>query len=66
MTVEDTKLAVVIAWALIWGVIAVSLASSVSNWILMVGSGVLPPLMILRMWHPPARTAPAAVREARR
>jgi len=27
---------------------------------------VLPPLMILRMWHPPARTVPATIREARR
>ena len=66
MTLEHMKIAVVIAWALIWSVIAVSLVSSVSNWILVVGSGVLPPLMILRMWHPPARTVPAGIREARR
>ncbi|MGH9218102.1 MAG: hypothetical protein ACRD1W_02300 [Vicinamibacterales bacterium] len=55
MTFEHMKIAVVIAWALIWSVIAVSLVSSVGNWILVVGSGVLPPLMILRMWRPPAR-----------
>jgi hypothetical protein len=66
MTLEQMKIAVVIAWALIWSVIAVSLVSSVSNWILVVGSGVLPPLMILRMWHPPARTVPATIREAHR
>jgi len=66
MTLEHMKIAVVIAWALIWSVIAVSLVSSVGNWILVVGSGVLPPLMILRMWHPPARTVPATIREARR
>ena len=64
MTLGDMKAAVVIAWALIWGVIAVSLVSSASSWILVVGLGVLPPLMILRMW-PPARTAPAGIREAR-
>ena len=61
MKLEDMKVAVVIAWALVWSVIAVSLASSVSNWILLVGSGVLPPLMILRMWHPPARTVSARI-----
>ena len=64
MTFEDMKIAVVIAWALIWSVIAVSLVSSVSTWILVVGAGVLPPLMILRMWHPPARTVFARIREA--
>ena len=66
MKPEELKMAVVIAWALIWSVLAVSLVSSVGNWILVVASGVLPPLMILRMWHPPARTAPAVIREARR
>ena len=66
MKLEDMKIAVVIAWALIWSVIAVSLVSSVGNWILVVGSGVLPPLMILRMWHPPARTVSARIREARK
>jgi len=66
MTLEQMKIAVVIAWALIWSVITVSLVSSVGNWILVVGSGVLPPLMILRMWQPPAQTVPAGSREARR
>jgi len=65
MTLEEMKIAVVIAWALIWSVIAVSLVSSASSWIVLVGSGVLPPLVMLRMWPPPARTAPAVVREAR-
>ena len=66
MTPGDMKTAVVIAWALIWSVIAVSLASSASTWILLVGLGVLPPLIILRLWHSHARTVPAASREARR
>ena len=66
MKAEDMKIAVVIAWTLIWSVIAVSLASSASSWFLLVGSGVLPPIMILWMWHPPARTVSAAVREVRK
>ena len=66
MKPEDMKVAVVIAWALIWSVIAVSFVSSASSWFLLVGSGVLPPLMILWMWHPDARTVPAGVREARK
>jgi hypothetical protein len=57
MQLEHMRAAVAVAWVLTWGVIAVSLnVSSASSWILLVGSGVLPPLMLLRMWHPPART----------
>lgn len=57
MKLEDIGIAVVLAWALICGVIAVPLVSSASNWILLVASGVLPPLVILRMWHPPPQAA---------
>jgi hypothetical protein len=66
MTFADIKLAVVMAWALIWSVIAVSLVSSAGSWVLMVGCGVLPPLMILRLWQPPARPVPAGIRESHR
>ena len=66
MTPGDMKTAVVIAWALIWSVIAVSLVSSASSWILLVGSGVLLPLIVLRLWHSPARAVPVVVREARK
>lgn len=59
MPLEDMKFAVVIAWAIIWSVIAVSLVSSVSSWIVVVGSGVLPALVMLRLWHPLMRTVPA-------
>jgi hypothetical protein len=66
MELEHRKIAVVIAWALIWCVIAVSLVSSAGNWILVVGLGVLPALMILRMWQPVAQTVAASIREARK
>jgi hypothetical protein len=66
MRLEDMKLAVVIAWALVLGVVAISLVSSISSWILVVGSGVLPPLMLLRMWHPAVRPLPVGISEARR
>lgn len=61
MTLDHLKIAVVLAWALGWGVVAVSPASSVGTWILVVASGVLPPFMISRMRHPPARTAYARI-----
>jgi len=66
MKAVEIAMAIVIAWVLIWSVIAVSLASSATTWILVVGSGALPPLMILWLWHPSARPALARVRQARR
>lgn len=59
-------MAAVIAWAIVWSVIAVSLVSSASSWIVAVGLGMLPPLVIVRIWHPLARTVPAIIREARK
>ena len=63
---EELKMAAVIAWAIIWSVIAVSIVSSASSWIVVVALGVLPPLVILRMWHPLARAVPAIIRDARK
>ena len=65
MNREELKMAAVIAWAIVWSVIAVSLVSSASSWILAVGFGVLPPLVVVQMWHPLARTVPAFIGEAR-
>ena len=68
MKPDEVKMAAVIAWALVWSAIAVSLVSSVSNWFLVTALGVLPPLLIVWMWRPPAPLAPVpvAVRETRR
>jgi hypothetical protein len=64
MQLEHMKTAVVVAWVLTWGVMAVSLdMSSASGWVLMVASGVLPTLMLLRMWQPPAQTLAGGIRE---
>jgi hypothetical protein len=57
MTLEHMKIAIVLAWAIICTVVAVSLVSSVSNWPLVIGLAVLPLLILLRTWHPPLRPA---------
>ena len=66
MKLEDIGIAVVLAWAFICGVIAVALVSSASSWVLVVASGVLPPLVILRMWHPPSQAVPAIIGDVRK
>jgi hypothetical protein len=62
MKLEDMKMAVVLAWAIVWSIVAVSLVSSVSSWILLVGAGVLPPIVIARMWHPLTRAVAVSAR----
>ena len=64
MKPEELRVAGVMAWAIVWSVIAVSLVTTVSNWVLLVGSGVLPPLMMLRMWAASAQTVPAHIPKA--
>ena len=61
----NMKAAIAVAWVLTWGAMAMSLnVSSVSNWILLIGSGALPPLMLLTMWHQPALSMSESIREA--
>jgi hypothetical protein len=62
MKFEDMKIAVVIAWAIVWSIIAVALVSSAGNWIMLVGAGVLPLFAIVRLWHPLAQAVPARAR----
>jgi hypothetical protein len=64
MQFERVKTAIVGAWMLAWGVMALSAdVSSASSWILFVGSGVLPPLLLLRMWRQPAQTMSKSIRD---
>jgi hypothetical protein len=61
---EHMKRAVVGVWVLAWSVMALSVnVSSASGWILLVGSGVLPPLVLLRLWRPPAQTMSESIRD---
>ncbi len=64
---EHTKTVVVGAWVLAWTVMALSAnVSSASGWILVVGPGLLPPLMLLWLWRPPAQTISESIREVLR
>ena len=67
MQLEHMKTAAAIAWVLACGVMAVSLdVSSASSWIILIGLGVLPPLVLLRMWHVPAQTLSESIHEVLR
>ena len=67
MQLEHMKTGVALGWVLTCGVMAVSLnVSSASDWILLIGLGVLPPIMLLRIWHAPAQTLSERIREVPR
>ena len=64
MQLEHMKTGVALGWVLTCGVTAVSLnVSSAGDWVLLIGLGVLPPLMLFRMWHAPAPTLSERIRE---
>jgi hypothetical protein len=52
-----------IAWAIVCTVIALAFSISISTWLIAIAGGVLPPLVILRMWRP---LAPVRIGAARR
>ena len=64
MKLPEITIAAVLALAIICTVVALSLVNFTGNWLLAVGWGVLPLVMILRMWRPPLR--PAFARMARK
>ena len=60
---ERMKTAIVGAWMLAWSVIALSVdVNTASGWIVLVASGVLPPLMLLRLWQTPTPTMSESIR----
>ena len=64
MQLEHMKAGLALGWVLTCGVMAVSLnVSSASSWIILMGLGVLPPLMLSRLWHAPAQTTSESIRE---
>jgi hypothetical protein len=64
MQLEHMKTGVALGWVLTCGAMVVPLnVSSAADWILLIGLGVLTPLMLLRMWHPPAQALFEPIRE---
>ena len=64
MQQEHLKTAIAGAWMLGAGAIATSLGvSSPTGWILLVGLGLVPPLMLFGMWRQPAQTISESIHE---
>jgi hypothetical protein len=67
MQLEHMKTAIVGGWVLGLGAFAVSLnMGSATGWMLFVGLGLVPPLMLFGLWHQPAQTMSESIREVLR
>ena len=67
MQTELMKKAIIGGWVLGLGIIAFSLnVTSVGAWTVLVGLGLLPPLIMLKMWNPPgpAKSMSESIRDA--
>lgn len=67
MRFEYLKAAIVAAWIVGIGALAVfSNMTSIGGWILIAGLALLPPVVILRLWGPPAETISESIRDVKR
>ena len=65
MQLDSIKALIVGAWVLGVGVIALSVnLTSATGWSILVGLGLLPPIIMLRMWKQPELTTSERIREA--
>ena len=67
MKTELMKKGIIGGWVLGLGVLAFSVSlTSVGAWTVLVGLGVLPPLIMLKMWNPPgpAKSMSETIRDA--
>lgn len=65
MQLESIKALIVGAWVLGVGVIALSVnLTSSTGWSILVGLGLLPPIIMLRMWKQPEQSTSERIREA--
>ena len=67
MRTELMKKAIIGGWVLSLMVLAFSFAlTSIGAWTVLVGLGILPPLVMLKMWNPPepAKSMSESIRDA--
>ena len=65
MKPESIKALIVAGWVLGLGAIALSLnLTSVAGWTVLLGLGLLPPVILLRLWRQPEQTTSESIREA--
>ena len=64
MQFDRMKASLLAGWVLIVAVVAVSLnIASASGWLLLIGVGLLPPMILFLLWRQPAQTMSESIRD---
>lgn len=64
MPFEYMKASIVAVWVLILAAAALSLGvASATGWLVLVGVGLIPPMMLFRLWRQPAQTMSESIHE---
>jgi hypothetical protein len=67
MPLEYVKKGIAAAWVVGLAIVAAFLGlSSLLGWTVLVVLGLLPPLVMMRMWNPPAQTTSESIRKVLR
>jgi len=67
MQIEQKKASVVAGWILVLAGLAMSLnVGTTTGWLLLVGLGLVPPMMLFYLWQQPAQTTSESIREVLR
>lgn len=67
MRTDHLKVAIIVGWVVGLGTLALAVnLDSIFAWTVLVGIGLLPPLVMLKTWNPPApaQTMSESIREA--
>lgn len=65
MKLERLSLLAAAGWVVAWmGIVLLVQPGSTMGWILLVGAGIVPPCILLRIWRRPAQTMSESIREA--
>jgi hypothetical protein len=64
MRTEQIKTSIVAAWVIVVAAIPMSInVESATGWLLLVGMGLITPLIMFRLWQPPVQTMSESIRE---
>ena len=67
MSIEERKLAVVIAWAMVVTVVGLTASfTTVAEWMIFAGAGMIPPAVVLHFWPAPLQTIAQPISPVRR
>jgi hypothetical protein len=64
MQLQHVKASIVAGWVVVLAAIALSLnVGSATSWLVLIGAGLVPPILLFGIWRQPAQTMSESIRE---